>query len=298
MSSKVKLRFFTVITVLTILLFTASANANVLRMLRNENFITNLQLNNEQVKQLDKILQIEANQANLDRQNFGFSMEAMADANKRRMKMVESMFVDILDKQQQEKYNELKMEFVIGYDNLTFRKLMKFDKQQASKIDLIIDNYEKREAFEREKYRNDAKKLIGAASDRKFFLDREVEKLLTDKQKEEYETIKNRRDSDIEFFRLKEGLLLTKEQMFEVKNILNSFRSNRSLKQADRQKMKKSGGRKGGGKGNMKYNKIKEILKPFQIKLLEQLSPKTDKQQQKGKKQGMGKGGGGGRKMF
>jgi hypothetical protein len=277
------------------LLSTGKVQANVVIMLKNENFISNLNLSNTQIQQLNQILRIEANQANLDRQNFGFSQTAMTDANSRRMKMIESMFTDILNKEQLSKYNERKMEWVIGYDNLSFRKLMKFNKQQASEIDNIIINYEKRESFEKEKYKDNAKKLIQAASDRKFFLDREVEKLLTDKQKQEYTAIKRKRDSDIEFFRLKEGLLLNKEQMFAVKNILNSFNSNRKLQQNNNSKTKMKGRKQ--GKGNIKYSQIKEILKPFQIKLLNQLSNNNNKKQASGKKQGMGKKRGG-RQMF
>jgi len=280
-----------------VLFLYTNSYSNILLMFKDDNFVKQLELNNNQKEKMEQIFKIEEKQAILDRENFGFSAESMREANKRRMHMVESMFTDMLTQIQQKTYIELKNEWIVVYDNLTFRKIMDFTKAQKLQIDEIINKYEIKEQREKEMYRRVASKLISSASDRKFFLDTAIEKILTEEQEKEYEIIKLKRDSDVEFFTFKEGLLLNESQFFEVKNILNSIREQREHKRKDSYSNKESK-KKGRGKGKTtgdKFYQLKQILHSFQIKLLEQLvgnKDKKNKPRSRGNNAGMGKGGG------
>lgn len=257
-----------VVVINTALLF-----SNTLSILKNKNFTLKLELSKSQEQSLTKILSIEKTQLTLDEENFKNDFFGLKNAEKIRMNMIEDMFLDILSYDQKKKYKIFKKELVLGYDVFTFQKTMNFNKEQQEKVREIIIIYNNSELSAREKNRNDSTKLIMEAIDRIMLLDSSLKKILNENQLKKYDEIVLKRDSDVEFFRYKEGLILNDDQAYEVKNILLEYeRANENSIG-----FSNSWDRKRNKRYDEKNTMIESVLKPFQLNLFHQLTKNIHK---------------------
>jgi hypothetical protein len=138
---------------------------------------------------------------------------------------------------------------VIDADELS--RQLALTEEQKVHVQEIMKTIDAQAEKDRELNKENALALIQAAQRRKAMMDNLIEKLLTPKQIEKYETIKMERDSDEEFFELKEGLLLTDEQALQVKNILEKSKNEAKTFQEQHPQDRRGRGTRGGISGGM-----------------------------------------------
>lgn len=95
---------------------------------------------------------------------------------------------------------------------------------------------------DRVNFKGNAVGLAQSALRRRDTCDSLIEQLLTTEQNEMWDMFKNKRKQDEQFYILKEGLLLTKEQCAKIKAILDEFRKPQNRKSGNQ-----SGGMQEGG---------------------------------------------------
>jgi hypothetical protein len=142
---------------------------------------------------------------------------------------------------------------VIDAEELS-RQLTLTEEQQlrVQEIMKIIDVQAEKD---RQLNKKNALALIQASKRRNAMMDNMIEEILTPAQKEKYGFIKLERDSDEEYFELKEGLCLSDEQALQVKYILeksrNEAETDRQQDQRDRRDKGMRSGIRGGMPGSM-----------------------------------------------
>jgi hypothetical protein len=111
---------------------------------------------------------------------------------------------------------------------------LQLNDEQASEVERIFKMAQSQAELDRENFKGNALALIEAAKRRRDMSDSLCEALLNPGQKELFLAYKEKRKQEDGFFILKEGLILTEEQSWQVKNILDEYR--RQF-EADRQKL-------------------------------------------------------------
>jgi hypothetical protein len=123
--------------------------------------------------------------------------------------------------------------------------------EQEVRVQEIMKTIDAQAVKDREFNRENGSALIQAAHRRIAMMDSLIEELLTPAQIEKYKIIKMERDSDEEFFELKEGLLLTDEQALQVKYILEKSKNEAKTEQEQHQPDRRGRGMRGGISGGM-----------------------------------------------
>jgi hypothetical protein len=106
--------------------------------------------------------------------------------------------------------------------------------EQATEVERIFKMAQSQAELDRENFKGNALALIESAKRRRDMSDSLCEALLNPEQKELFLAYKEKRKQEDGFFVLKEGLILTEEQSWQVKNILDEYRRQFEV---DRQKL-------------------------------------------------------------
>lgn len=95
---------------------------------------------------------------------------------------------------------------------------------QALEVGKILKMTNSQAAQDRENFKGNARGLIEMARQRRRTRDQLIFRLLDEEQKHKFFTYMKKKQSEEELFLLTEGLMLTGEQLSQVKRILNEFR--------------------------------------------------------------------------
>lgn len=130
---------------------------------------------------------------------------------------------------------------------------LKLTGEQVTRAEKIFEVAQSQAESDRENFKGNALGLIQAARRRREMTDTHIETMLDPAQKELFEEFKRARGRDEELFMLKEGLLLTPEQVVQVEQILDSIRKEFDAKRGKgRGPMgDMDGGMRGGPPGDM-----------------------------------------------
>jgi hypothetical protein len=104
------------------------------------------------------------------------------------------------------------------------RAQLQLTEEQEAEVERIFNMAQSQAELDRQNFKGHTIALIEAAKRRRNMTDSLVEALLSPEQKVLFRHYKEKRKQDEEFFILKEGLSLTVEQSFQVKNILDEYR--------------------------------------------------------------------------
>ena len=107
---------------------------------------------------------------------------------------------------------------------IELRAQLQLTEEQEAEIERIFKMAQSQAELDRQNFKGNTVALIEAAKRRRAMTDSLVDALLKPEQKALFKNYQEKRKQDEEFFILKEGLSLTEEQSFQVKNILAEYR--------------------------------------------------------------------------
>ncbi|MGE5341294.1 MAG: hypothetical protein ACM3SY_07405 [Candidatus Omnitrophota bacterium] len=215
-----------------------------------------LQLSAEQSARIKAIMAASEAQMVRDRRMFANNEPALIQIAQRRRDMTETHIESVLNAEQLKKYPAVKDMIHLDDDVITVMETLAMSYSQAYRMAEIMAIEKDQAKRDRETYQQSASALISAARARKEMTNVRIQEFLTPEQKQRYRIFKQNSDNDNEFFLLKEGLILDREQSVKVKRVLEGFRQVQSeMKgqkgQSDRDRSMGSGGGFGGG-GDMR----------------------------------------------
>lgn len=193
------------------------------------------------------------------------------------------------------------------------RAQLQLTEEQEAEVERIFKMAQSQAELDRQNFKGHSTALIEAAKRRRNMTDSLVEALLNPEQKVRFKGYKEKRNRDEEFFILKEGLSLTEEQSFQVKNILDEYRGlfdpeqeqmRAQLEERGDQMMGNPGqmpgeipgalpgtmrggydverrGRYGFGRGENMESRLLDALKEVDEKIAKKINPLLTKEQQK-----------------
>lgn len=205
-----------------------------------------LDLNEEQADKIKSIISTAEDQMTRDRQMFKGNEPALIEVAKKRRDMTETHIEAVLNPEQQKKYPEVRPIIHLDDQGISLMEILAMTYPQAYKTAAVIEMERKQAQLDRETYKKSALALISAATARKEMADTHIQGFLNSQQQQKFYAFKQERDANIDFFELKEGLILDREQTVKVKQILEDFR------EKTKEDMKKHRGRMGmpgGGRG-------------------------------------------------
>ncbi len=132
--------------------------------------------------------------------------------------------------------------------SLFFKHLQELvlDEQQNTRVQEILHMVEKQAEKDHSLYRGNPLALIEAAKRRVNMRDKLIFEILNQKQQQEFTNYLKLQEYNSEFFRLKEGLVLNRDQQAKIAVILDDYNS--QMKDL-RKKMRKNRGSRPGMKG-------------------------------------------------
>lgn len=208
-----------------------------------------LELTGEQVTRIKSVLSAAQDQMIRDREMFRGNEPALIETAKKRRDMTEAHIEAVLDAGQREKYTEARE--IIHLDDyvVSLMEILAMKYSQAYKTAEIITMEKKQAQLDRQTYKKSALALISSARARREMTDSHIRDVLNAEQQQKFYIFKQKRDVDIEFFELKEGLILDREQIVKVEQILKDFREKAEKDKKKRGRMGMGMGMPGGGGG-------------------------------------------------
>ncbi len=132
------------------------------------------------------------------------------------------------------------------------RAQLQLTEEQLAEVERIFKMAQSQGELDRENFKGNAMALIEAAKRRRDMTDSLCEDLLKPEQKELFRAYKGKRKQEDGFFILKEGLILTEEQSYQAKKILDESRKEfEAEQQRMAAEMEEGYGDMGGGIGGM-----------------------------------------------
>jgi len=232
-----------------LIIFFVLLSSTVVSVPQNDDVITSLirqlaarlDLTREQADKIKSIISAAEEQMTRDRQMFKGNDPALIETAKKRRDMTDMHIEAVLNPGQQKKYPEVKPIIHLDDQVISLMEILVMTYPQAYKTAEVMEVEKKQAQLDRETYEKSALALISAATARKEMADTHIQGFLNSQQQQKFYAFKQKRDTDIEFFELKEGLILDREQTVKVKQILEDFRGKA------KEEMKKRGGRIGMG---------------------------------------------------
>lgn len=232
-----------------LIIFFVLLSSTVVSVPQNDDVITSiirqlaarLDLTQEQADKINSVISAAEDQVTRDREMFKGNEPALIETAKKRRDMTEMHIEAVLNPEQQKKYPEVKQIIHLDDQVISLMEILAMTYPQAYKTAAVMEMEKKQAQLDRENYKKSALALISAATARKEMADTHIQGFLNSRQQQKFYAFKQERDADIEFFELKEGLILNQEQTVKVEQILEDFR-----KEA-KEEMKKRGGRIGMG---------------------------------------------------
>jgi hypothetical protein len=200
-----------------------------------------LDLTEDQADKIKSIISAAEDQMTRDRDMFKGNEPALIETAKKRQDMTEMHIEAVLNPEQQKKYPEFKTIIHLDDQVISLMEILAMTYPQAYKTAAVMEMEKKQAQLDRETYKKSALALISAATARKEMADTQIRDFLNPHQQQKFYVFKQGRDADIEFFELKEGLILDREQTVKVEQILKEFR------EKTKEDMKKRGSRIGMG---------------------------------------------------